>query len=286
MYVSEHTGSRVHRQSFNHSVERIFLFFLPFFSLLFLTQPSFREARRTITVTRTPRFVISRLPIPLPNYLSTLQTDLFDTDRGHNRRPSAILGSARPRIIAPFHERYRVVVKSTRPVLITARRSIPQLRFFNALSLTSRTNFSDLLSLDRTLNLERTDRRQLLESNSSLRVNHPPPPSSQPVTRQISAKPRVCTLAITLRKLVEKRLYRSSRRDGTPAISFHALAHRANRSVSFFLFFSSSSPEYISRIGSRETNSLETTAFLGNVPQPAFRNRGFDVEISLENIRE
>lgn len=131
MYVSEHTGSRVHRQSFNHSVERIFLFFLPFFSLLFLTQPSFREARRTITVTRTPRFVISRLPIPLPNYLSTVQTDLFDTDRGHNRRPSAILGSARPRIIAPFHERYRVVVKSTRPVSITAHRSIPQLRFFN-----------------------------------------------------------------------------------------------------------------------------------------------------------
>lgn len=130
------------------------------------------------------------------------------------------------------------------------------------------------------MNLERTDRRQLLESNSSLRVNHPPPPSSQPVTRQISAKPRVCTL----RKLVEKRLYRSSRRDETPAVSFHALAHRANRSVSFFLFFSSSSPEYISRIGSRETNSLETTAFLGNVPQPAFRNRGFDVEISLENI--
>lgn len=274
MYVSEHTGSRVHRQSFNHSVERIFLFFLPFFSLLFLTQPSFREARRTITVTRTPRFVISRLPIPLPNYLSTVQTDLFDTDRGHNRRPSAILGSAR--IIAPFHERYRVVVKSR---LNNGPSIDPTIAILQPLS---RTNFSDLL--DRTLNLERTDRRQLLESNSSLRVNHPPPPSSQPVTRQISAKPRVCTLAITLRKLVEKRLYRSSRRDETPAVSFHALAHRANRSVSFF--FSSSSPEYISRIGSRETNSLETTAFLGNVPQPAFRNRGFDVEISLENIRE
>lgn len=81
------------------------------------------------------------------------------------------------------------------------------------------------------MNLERTDRRQLLESNSSLRVNHPPPPSSQPVTRQISAKPRVCTL----RKLVEKRLYQSSRRDET----FHSTPSPIVRTVPFLFSFSS-----------------------------------------------
>lgn len=101
--MSEHTGSRVHRQSFNHSVERIFLllFFpppplLPFFLPFVSHAAEFpRSPIRTITVTpRTPRFVISSSP--LPNYLSTVQTDLFDTNRGHNRRPSAVLlGSAR-----------------------------------------------------------------------------------------------------------------------------------------------------------------------------------------------
>lgn len=67
-------------------------FFLPFVS----HAAEFpRSPIRTITVTpRTPRFVISSSP--LPNYLSTVQTDLFDTNRGHNRRPSAVLlGSAR-----------------------------------------------------------------------------------------------------------------------------------------------------------------------------------------------
>lgn len=133
--MSEHTGSRVHRQSFNHSVERIFLLLfslpplLPFFLPFVSHAAEFpRSPIRTITVTpRAPRFVISSSP--LPNYLSTVQTDLFDTNRGHNRRPSAVLlGSAR--IIRSFHERYRVVVKSTRPVLITTHRSIPQLRSF------------------------------------------------------------------------------------------------------------------------------------------------------------
>lgn len=94
--MSEHTGSRVHRQSFNHSVERIFLllFFppplLPFFLPFVSHAAEFpRSPIRTITVTpRAPRFVISSSP--LPNYLSTVQTDLFDTNRGHNRRPSAV----------------------------------------------------------------------------------------------------------------------------------------------------------------------------------------------------
>lgn len=100
--MSEHTGSRVHRQSFNHSVERIFLLLfslpplLPFFLPFVSHAAEFpRSPIRTITVTpRAPRFVISSSP--LPNYLSTVQTDLFDTNRGHNRRPSAVLlGSAR-----------------------------------------------------------------------------------------------------------------------------------------------------------------------------------------------
>lgn len=140
-------------------------FFLPFVS----HAAEFpRSPIRTITVTpRTPRFVISSSP--LPNYLSTVQTDLFDTNRGHNRRPSAVLlGSAR--IIRSFHERYRVVVKSTRPVLITTHRSIPQLRsFFLSIPLRSTIffqpsrrvflfHFSRLFRSsrpDRTLNLER-----------------------------------------------------------------------------------------------------------------------------------
>lgn len=164
-------------------------FFLPFVS----HAAEFpRSPIRTITVTpRTPRFVISSSP--LPNYLSTVQTDLFDTNRGHNRRPSAVLlGSAR--IIRSFHERYRVVVKSTRPVLITTHRSIPQLRsFFLSIPLRSTIffqprrvflfHFSHLTTFPIFLprsNLEprtRFDRRQLLESNSSrLRVNEPPPP--------------------------------------------------------------------------------------------------------------
>ena len=199
MYVSEHTGSRVHRQSFNHSVERIFLLLfslpplLPFFLPFVSHAAEFpRSPIRTITVTpRAPRFVISSSP--LPNYLSTVQTDLFDTNRGHNRRPSAVLlGSAR--IIRSFHERYRVVVKSTRPVLITTHRSIPQLRsFFLSIPLRSTIffqprrvflfHFSHLTTFPIFLprsNLEprtRFDRRQLLESNSSrLRVNEPPPP--------------------------------------------------------------------------------------------------------------
>lgn len=197
--MSEHTGSRVHRQSFNHSVERIFLLLfslpplLPFFLPFVSHAAEFpRSPIRTITVTpRTPRFVISSSP--LPNYLSTVQTDLFDTNRGHNRRPSAVLlGSAR--IIRSFHERYRVVVKSTRPVLITTHRSIPQLRsFFLSIPLRSTIffqprrvflfHFSHLTTFPIFLprsNLEprtRFDRRQLLESNSSrLRVNEPPPP--------------------------------------------------------------------------------------------------------------
>lgn len=164
-------------------------FFLPFVS----HAAEFpRSPIRTITVTpRAPRFVISSSP--LPNYLSTVQTDLFDTNRGHNRRPSAVLlGSAR--IIRSFHERYRVVVKSTRPVLITTHRSIPQLRsFFLSIPLRSTIffqprrvflfHFSHLTTFPIFLprsNLEprtRFDRRQLLESNSSrLRVNEPPPP--------------------------------------------------------------------------------------------------------------
>lgn len=165
-------------------------FFLPFVS----HAAEFpRSPIRTITVTpRTPRFVISSSP--LPNYLSTVQTDLFDTNRGHNRRPSAVLlGSAR--IIRSFHERYRVVVKSTRPVLITTHRSIPQLRsFFLSIPLRSTIffqpsrrvflfHFSHLTTFpifSPRSNLEprtRFDRRQLLESNSSrLRVNEPPPP--------------------------------------------------------------------------------------------------------------
>lgn len=197
--MSEHTGSRVHRQSFNHSVERIFLLLfslpplLPFFLPFVSHAAEFpRSPIRTITVTpRAPRFVISSSP--LPNYLSTVQTDLFDTNRGHNRRPSAVLlGSAR--IIRSFHERYRVVVKSTRPVLITTHRSIPQLRsFFLSIPLRSTIffqprrvflfHFSHLTTFPIFLprsNLEprtRFDRRQLLESNSSrLRVNEPPPP--------------------------------------------------------------------------------------------------------------
>lgn len=118
MYVSEHTGSRVHRQSFNSFPRKdaFFLFFLFFFLsffLLFLTQFPRRPAHdRTVTRTSVRHLHTS----PHPNYLSTVQTDLFDTDRGHNRRSPAILASA---IIAPFHERYRPMVKSTRPVSIT-----------------------------------------------------------------------------------------------------------------------------------------------------------------------
>ena len=197
MYVSEHTGSRVHRQSFNHSVERIFLllFFppplLPFFLPFVSHAAEFpRSPIRTITVTpRTPRFVISSSP--LPNYLSTVQTDLFDTNRGHNRRPSAVLlGSAR--IIRSF------------PRTLSSRRKIHASRLNNDPSIDPTiaillplhsSSLNDLLPTASRLplplfttfpifsprsNLEprtRFDRRQLLESNSSrLRVNEPPPP--------------------------------------------------------------------------------------------------------------
>lgn len=174
--MSEHTGSRVHRQSFNHSVERIFLLLfslpplLPFFLPFVSHAAEFpRSPIRTITVTpRTPRFVISSSP--LPNYLSTVQTDLFDTNRGHNRRPSAVLlGSAR--IIRSF------------PRTLSSRRKIHASRLNNDPSIDPTiaillplhsSSLNDLLPtasrlplplfarrlfrssrLDRTLNLER-----------------------------------------------------------------------------------------------------------------------------------
>lgn len=198
--MSEHTGSRVHRQSFNHSVERIFLLLfspLPlsflFFFLLFLTQPSFREARSARSQLHRAHLGSSSLRLPYPITCPPCKliylTRIADTIDARLPYYSAPRGS-----FAPFHERYRVVVKSTRPVLITTHRSIPQLRsFFLSIPLRSTIffqprrvflfHFSHLTTFPIFLprsNLEprtRFDRRQLLESNSSrLRVNEPPPP--------------------------------------------------------------------------------------------------------------
>lgn len=134
--MSEHTGSRVHRQSFNHSVERIFLLLfspLPlsflFFFLLFLTQPSFREARSARSQLHRAHLGSSSLRLPYPITCPPCKliylTRIADTIDARLPYYSAPRGS-----FAPFHERYRVVVKSTRPVLITTHRSIPQLRSF------------------------------------------------------------------------------------------------------------------------------------------------------------
>lgn len=164
-------------------------FFLPFVS----HAAEFpRSPIRTITVTpRAPRFVISSSP--LPNYLSTVQTDLFDTNRGHNRRPSAV-GSTDHRsfprtlssrckihasrlnndpsidptiaILLPLHS------SSLNDLLPTVASRLPLPLFTTFPIFSPRSNLEP-----RT----RFDRRQLLESNSSrLRVNEPPPPPPPP----------------------------------------------------------------------------------------------------------
>lgn len=165
--------------------------------LLFLTQPSFREARSARSQLHRAHLGSSSLRLPYPITCPPCKliylTRIADTIDARLPYYSAPRGS-----FAPFHERYRVVVKSTRPVLITTHRSIPQLRsFFLSIPLRSTIffqprrvflfHFSHLTTFPIFLprsNLEprtRFDRRQLLESNSSrLRVNEPPPPPPPP----------------------------------------------------------------------------------------------------------
>lgn len=98
--MSEHTGSRVHRQSFNHSVERIFLLlFSPpplsflFSFLLFLTQPSFREARSARSQLHRAHLGSSSLRLPYP--ITCPPCKLIYLTRIADTIDARLLGSAR-----------------------------------------------------------------------------------------------------------------------------------------------------------------------------------------------
>lgn len=194
--MSEHTGSRVHRQSFNHSVERIFLLlFSPpplsflFSFLLFLTQPSFREARSARSQLHRAHLGSSSLRLPYP--ITCPPCKLIYLTRIADTIDARLLGSAR--IIRSF------------PRTLSSRRKIHASRLNNDPSIDPTiaillplhsSSLNDLLPtvasrlplplfttfpiFSPRSNLEprtRFDRRQLLESNSSrLRVNEPPPP--------------------------------------------------------------------------------------------------------------
>lgn len=156
------------RKDFSSSFFPLPLSFL-FSFLLFLTQPSFREARSARSQLHRAHLGSSSLRLPYPITCPPCKliylTRIADTIDARLPYYSAPRGS-----FAPFHERYRVVVKSTRPVLITTHRSIPQLRsFFLSIPLRSTIffqpsrrvflfHFSRLFRSsrpDRTLNLER-----------------------------------------------------------------------------------------------------------------------------------
>lgn len=198
--MSEHTGSRVHRQSFNHSVERIFLLlFSPpplsflFSFLLFLTQPSFREARSARSQLHRAHLGSSSLRLPYP--ITCPPCKLIYLTRIADTIDARLLGSAR--IIRSF------------PRTLSSRRKIHASRLNNDPSIDPTiaillplhsSSLNDLLPtvasrlplplfttfpiFSPRSNLEprtRFDRRQLLESNSSrLRVNEPPPPPPPP----------------------------------------------------------------------------------------------------------